>query len=26
LVCPVGALEVARLEQITHDLEGGEAI
>ena len=26
MVCPVGALEVARLEQITHDLEGGEPL
>ena len=24
VVGPVGAIEVARLEQITHDLEGGE--
>ena len=24
MVCPVGAQEVPRLEQITHDLEGGE--
>ena len=24
MVCPVGVLEVARLEQITHELEGGE--
>ena len=24
IVCPVGAQEVPRLEQITHDLEGGE--
>ena len=26
VVCPVGALEVARLEQITHALEGGEPL
>ena len=24
MVCPVGAQEVPRFEQITHDLEGGE--
>jgi DUF1016 N-terminal domain len=26
MVCPVGAQEVSRLEQITHDLEGGETL